>query len=84
MSLMWALFQMSQIGLTESVKGDARKFEVWLQGRQEVHTIQALTVQQKDAWVCEIKRVLLEQLTELKGEKIRQYSLAGTGKQIHR
>jgi hypothetical protein len=66
------------------VKGDARKFEVWLQGRQEVHTIQALTVQQKDAWVCEIKGVLLDQLTELKGEKIRQYSLAGTGKQIHR
>ncbi|PNF24765.1 Guanine nucleotide exchange factor DBS [Cryptotermes secundus] len=76
--------KMSQIGLTESVKGDPRKFEVWLQGRQEVHTIQALTVQQKDAWVCEIKRVLLEQLTELKGEKIRQYSLAGTGKPIHR
>ncbi|KAJ4435473.1 hypothetical protein ANN_18089 [Periplaneta americana] len=76
--------RMSQIGLTESVKGDARKFEVWLQGRQEVHTIQALTVQQKDAWVCEIKRVLLEQLAELKGEKIRQYSLAGTGKPIHR
>ncbi|XP_069678460.1 guanine nucleotide exchange factor DBS [Periplaneta americana] len=76
--------KMSQIGLTESVKGDARKFEVWLQGRQEVHTIQALTVQQKDAWVCEIKRVLLEQLAELKGEKIRQYSLAGTGKPIHR
>lgn len=76
--------KMSQIGLTESVKGDARKFEVWLQGRQEVHTIQALTVQQKDAWVCEIKHVLLEQLSELKGEKIRQYSLAGTGKPIHR
>jgi hypothetical protein len=76
--------KMSQIGLTESVKGDARKFEVWLQGRQEVHTIQALTVQQKNAWVCEIKRVLLEQLAELKGEKIRQYSLAGTGKPVHR
>ncbi|KAK7866805.1 hypothetical protein R5R35_005239 [Gryllus longicercus] len=76
--------QMSQIGLTESVKGDSRKFEVWLQGRQEVHTIQALTVEQKAAWVREIKRVLLEQLAELKGEKIRQYSLAGTSKLIHR
>ncbi|XP_067010975.1 guanine nucleotide exchange factor DBS [Anabrus simplex] len=76
--------QMSQIGLTESVKGDPRKFEVWLQGRQEVHTIQARTVDQKDAWVREIKRVLLEQLAELKGEKIRQYSLAGISKPPHR
>ena len=65
---------MSQIGLTESVKGDPRKFEIWLQGRQEVHTIQASNISEKDAWVCDIKRVLLEQLNELKGEKIRQYS----------
>jgi hypothetical protein len=65
---------MSQIGLTESVKGDVRKFEVWLQGRQEVHTIQASNVEQKQAWVNEIKRVLLNQLEELKGEKIKQYT----------
>lgn len=75
---------MSQIGLTESVKGDGRKFEVWLQGRQEVHTIQAITLEQKAAWVTEIKRVLLEQLAELKGEKIRQYSLSGANKVVHR
>ncbi|KAE8748668.1 hypothetical protein FOCC_FOCC004681 [Frankliniella occidentalis] len=67
--------KMSQVGLTESVKGDPKKFEVWLQGRQEVHTIQASTVEQTQQWVNEIKRVLLEQLRELKGEKIRQYSL---------
>ncbi|KAK3914448.1 Guanine nucleotide exchange factor DBS [Frankliniella fusca] len=67
--------KMSQVGLTESVKGDPKKFEVWLQGRQEVHTIQAATVEQTQQWVNEIKRVLLEQLRELKGEKIRQYSL---------
>jgi hypothetical protein len=66
--------KMSQIGLTESVKGDVRKFEVWLQGRQEVHTIQASNVEQKQAWVNEIKRVLLNQLEELKGEKIKQYT----------
>lgn len=67
--------KMSQVGLTESVKGDPKKFEVWLQGRQEVHTIQAATAEQTQQWVNEIKRVLLEQLRELKGEKIRQYSL---------
>lgn len=66
--------KMSQIGLTESVKGDIRKFELWLQGRQEVHTIQANTLEQKQIWVNEIKRVLLNQLEELKGEKIKQYS----------
>lgn len=67
--------QMSQIGLTESVRGDARRFEIWLQGRQEVHTIQATSVEVKNKWVAEIKRVLFNQLEELKGEKIKQYGL---------
>lgn len=69
--------QMSQIGLTESVrgnKGDIRKFEVWLQGRQEVHTILAPSAEVKDTWVKEIKRVLLDQFEYLKGENIKQYS----------
>lgn len=68
--------KMSLIGLTESVRGDARRFEVWLQGRQEVHTIQAGTVDIKNKWVAEIKKVLLNQLEELKDEKIKQYSLS--------
>ncbi|CAL4075150.1 unnamed protein product, partial [Meganyctiphanes norvegica] len=70
-------FQMSQVGLTESVrgsKGDVRKFEVWLQGRQEVHTILAPSLEIKDIWVKEIKRVLLDQFEYLKGENIKQYS----------
>lgn len=65
---------MSKIGLTETVKGDPRKFEVWLEGRQEIYIIQASTTEQKDTWVREIKKVLFEQLTELKGEKLRQYA----------
>lgn len=65
---------MSQIGLTESVKGDARRFEVWLEGRTEVHMIQAATLEQKHIWVNEIKKVLLNQLEEIKGEKIKQYA----------
>ncbi|KAF2360234.1 CRAL-TRIO lipid binding domain [Trinorchestia longiramus] len=69
--------KMSQVGLTESVrgnKGDLRKFEVWLQGRQEVYTILAPSLEVKDLWVKEIKRVLLEQFEYLKGENIKQYS----------
>lgn len=60
---------MSQIGLTESVKGDARRFEIWLQGRAEVHTIQASTVDVKQSWVRQIKGVLMSQLAELKGKQ---------------
>ncbi|XP_053642336.2 guanine nucleotide exchange factor DBS isoform X4 [Cherax quadricarinatus] len=69
--------KMSQVGLTESVrgnKGDVRKFEVWLQGRQEVHIILAPSVEVKETWVKEIKRVLLDQFEYLKGENIKQYS----------
>lgn len=67
---------MSQIGLTESVRGDTRRFEVWLQGRSEVHTFQAATIEIKGKWVSEIKRVLMSQLEELKDEKIKQYGNA--------
>ncbi|XP_041975646.1 guanine nucleotide exchange factor DBS-like isoform X3 [Aricia agestis] len=66
--------QMSQIGLTESVKGDVRKFEVWRQGRSEVHTLTAPSADVKRVWVERIKRVLLDQLKELKGERVRQYA----------
>ena len=33
-------FQMSDTGLTESVKDNPCKFEVWVQGRNEVHLLQ--------------------------------------------
>ena len=64
---------MSQVGLTETVRGDQKRFEIWLQGRQEVYTLQASTLDIKNKWVTEIKRVLFNQLEELKGEKIKQY-----------
>lgn len=60
---------MSQIGLTESVKGDAKRFEIWLQGRAEVHTIQSPTIDVKQSWVRQIKGVLMSQLAELKGKQ---------------
>lgn len=61
--------KMSQIGLTESVKGDTRRFEIWLQGRAEVHTIQASNIDVKQTWVRQIKGVLMSQLAELKGKQ---------------
>ncbi|CAH0388373.1 unnamed protein product [Bemisia tabaci] len=70
------LLKMSQIGLTETVKGDPRKFELWLQARQEVYTIQAANVEQKSAWVKQIQKLLFDQLFAIKGEKNRQYSVA--------
>ncbi|KAH8320305.1 hypothetical protein KR074_003074, partial [Drosophila pseudoananassae] len=71
--------KMSEVGLTESVRGDTKRFEVWLQGRQEVHVLQAPSIDVKMKWVSEIKRVLLNQLEELKGEKIKQYNLSHRG-----
>ncbi|XP_043652755.1 uncharacterized protein LOC122619715 isoform X2 [Drosophila teissieri] len=67
--------KMSQVGLTESVNGDAKRFEVWLKGRQEVYTLQAPTIGVKQMWVAEIKRVLLNQLEKLKGVQIAKYNL---------
>jgi hypothetical protein len=67
---------MSQIGLTNTVRGDAKKFELWLEGRSEVHTFQAATQEIKGKWVAEIGRVLMNQLAELKDEKIKQYGNA--------
>ena len=43
--------QMSQVGLTETVKGDPKKFEVWLPGRAEVYTILATSVDDRETWV---------------------------------
>lgn len=60
------LLKLSQVGLTENVKGDKRKFELWLRGREEVYIIQAPSLAVKEMWVKEIKRVLMNQFDEIK------------------
>uniref|UniRef100_A0A2C9KF52 Guanine nucleotide exchange factor DBS n=1 Tax=Biomphalaria glabrata TaxID=6526 RepID=A0A2C9KF52_BIOGL len=60
---------LSQVGLTEKIKGDKRKFELWLRGREEVYIIQAPDLQTKDTWVKEIKRVLMTQFDNIKAHK---------------
>ncbi|XP_076454206.1 guanine nucleotide exchange factor DBS-like isoform X2 [Babylonia areolata] len=61
--------KLSQVGLTEKLKGDKRRFELWSRGREEVFIIQAPSLQVKDVWVAEIKRVLMSQFDQIKSHK---------------
>uniref|UniRef100_UPI0037E8E355 guanine nucleotide exchange factor DBS n=1 Tax=Semicossyphus pulcher TaxID=241346 RepID=UPI0037E8E355 len=54
--------KMSAVGITENVKGDCKKFEVWYNGREEVYIIQASSMDVKNLWVSEIRKVLTGQL----------------------
>ncbi|XP_075058300.1 putative guanine nucleotide exchange factor MCF2L2 isoform X2 [Mixophyes fleayi] len=54
--------KMSSVGITENVKGDNKKFEVWFNGREEVYIIQSPTIELKNIWVSEIRKVLTGQL----------------------
>ncbi|KAK3095367.1 hypothetical protein FSP39_013819 [Pinctada imbricata] len=58
--------KLSQVGLTENVKGDRKKFELWLRGREEVYILLAPSLPSKEMWVKEIKRVLMNQFDQLK------------------
>ncbi|XP_042626483.1 proto-oncogene DBL-like [Cyprinus carpio] len=60
--------KMSAVGITENVKGDVKKFEIWYSGREEVYVIQAPTVEVKIAWLNEIRKILTNQQKHLKEE----------------
>ncbi|XP_066435785.1 guanine nucleotide exchange factor DBS isoform X4 [Eleutherodactylus coqui] len=53
---------MASVGITEYVKGDNRKFEIWYNAREEVYIVQAPTTEIKATWVNEIRKVLTSQL----------------------
>ncbi|XP_073412955.1 guanine nucleotide exchange factor DBS isoform X3 [Dendrobates tinctorius] len=53
---------MASVGITEYVKGDNRKFEIWYNAREEVYIVQAQTSEIKATWVNEIRKVLTSQL----------------------
>ncbi|NXH63768.1 MCF2 protein, partial [Rhabdornis inornatus] len=59
--------KMSAVGITENVKGDHRKFEIWYSGREEVYVVQAQTVDLKMAWLNEIRKILFKQQELIKG-----------------
>uniref|UniRef100_A0A8D2ZTX9 MCF.2 cell line derived transforming sequence-like 2 n=1 Tax=Scophthalmus maximus TaxID=52904 RepID=A0A8D2ZTX9_SCOMX len=54
--------KMSAVGITENVRGDNKKFEVWYNAREEVYIIQAPSMDVKSMWVSEIRKVLTGQL----------------------
>ncbi|KAI3373222.1 hypothetical protein L3Q82_006532 [Scortum barcoo] len=58
--------RMSAVGITENVKGDVKKFEIWYSGREVVYIVQAPTVEVKVAWLTEIRKILTSQ------QKLRQ------------
>ncbi|KAJ8351247.1 hypothetical protein SKAU_G00227230 [Synaphobranchus kaupii] len=62
------LCKMSAVGITENVKGDVKKFEIWYSGREEVYVVQAPTVEVKLAWLNEIRRILTHQQKLLRDE----------------
>ncbi|KAM6427091.1 proto-oncogene DBL isoform 3-T3 [Liasis olivaceus] len=61
--------KMNAVGITENVKGDPRKFEIWYSGREEVYVVQAQTVDLKMAWLNEIRKILFKQQQLIKVEK---------------
>jgi len=42
------LLQMNAVGITENVKGDHRKFEIWYSGREEVYVVQVCSFENRD------------------------------------
>lgn len=42
--------QMNAVGITENVKGDHRKFEIWYSGREEVYVVQVCSF--RDLNIC--------------------------------
>nr|XP_020455454.1 proto-oncogene DBL-like isoform X2 [Monopterus albus] len=60
--------RMSSVGITETVKGDVKKFEIWYNGREVVYIVQAPTVEVKVAWLTEIRKVLTNQQKLLQDE----------------
>ncbi|CAK6450187.1 unnamed protein product [Pipistrellus nathusii] len=52
---------MDEVGITEYVKGDKRKFEIWYAGKEEIYIVQASNMDVKMIWLKEIRNILLKQ-----------------------
>ncbi|XP_031747181.1 proto-oncogene DBL isoform X3 [Xenopus tropicalis] len=72
------ILKMNAVGITENVKGDSRKFEIWYSGREEVYIVQAQTSEQKTAWLNEIRKILTRQQEHMKGTVQKQKPNAST------
>ncbi|TRY99252.1 hypothetical protein DNTS_022814 [Danionella cerebrum] len=58
---------MNAVGITENVKGDVKKFEIWSNGKEEVYVVQAPSADIKNAWLTEIRKTLNNQQKTEKG-----------------
>ncbi|KAM9577288.1 proto-oncogene DBL isoform 2-T2 [Trichechus inunguis] len=59
---------MDEVGITEYVKGDNRKFEIWYSRKEEVYIIQAPNIDVKMSWLKEIRAILLKQQELMAGK----------------
>ncbi|XP_075902851.1 proto-oncogene DBL [Nelusetta ayraudi] len=69
--------KMTAVGITENVKGDVKKFEIWYSGREEVYVVQAPTVEVKMAWLSELRRILTNQQKLLRDEVYQHGQMIG-------
>ncbi|KAL1766985.1 proto-oncoprotein DBL isoform X3 [Sigmodon hispidus] len=53
--------KMEEAGITEHVKGDNRKFEIWYGEKEEIYILQAPNIDVKMLWLKEIRNILLKQ-----------------------
>ncbi|GAB1302817.1 Mcf.2-transforming sequence [Apodemus speciosus] len=59
--------KMEEAGITEHVKGDNRKFEIWYGEKEEIYIVQAPNIDVKMLWLKEIRKILLKQQELLTG-----------------
>ncbi|KAM8910409.1 proto-oncogene DBL isoform 2-T2 [Spinachia spinachia] len=69
--------KMTAVGITENVRGDVKKFEIWYSGREEVYVVQAPTVEVKMAWLRELRRILTNQQKLLRDEANQHGQMVG-------
>ncbi|XP_007889807.1 guanine nucleotide exchange factor DBS [Callorhinchus milii] len=78
---------MTTVGITENVKGDHKKFEIWYNAREEVYIVQAATQEIKNTWINEIRKILTGQLQAYRvtnqNQKVENTSMAPLASPIH-
>ncbi|XP_016062710.1 PREDICTED: proto-oncogene DBL [Miniopterus natalensis] len=66
--------KMDEVGITEYVKGDNRKFEIWYAGKEEIYIVQASNIDVKMIWLKEIRSILLKQQELMTVKERQQYN----------
>lgn len=56
----------ADIGVTETVRGDECRFEIWVQGKNEAYIMQAVSLEVKNNWLNEIRKLLMLQFEGVK------------------